>query len=80
MDTENLDSIAVAFEDVLSVLLFFNQDKLNWLPYRRWLNHVMQPESPLSNGKLDEEPYDFEYYGRSTVMILMVLLHWTIIS
>ena len=41
---------------------------------------MMQPESPLSNGKLDEEPYDFEYYGRSTVMILMVQLYWTIIS
>ena len=41
---------------------------------------MMQPESPLSNGKLDEEPYDFEYYGRFVVMILMVQLHWTIIT
>ena len=24
-----------------------------------WLNHMMQPENPLSNGK----SYDFEYYG-----------------
>jgi len=31
----------------------------NWLPYQMWLNHMMQPENPLSNGK----SYDFEYYG-----------------
>ena len=24
---------------------------------------MMQPENPLSNGKLDKEPYDFKYYG-----------------
>ena len=24
-----------------------------------WLNHMMQPENPISNGK----SYDFEYYG-----------------
>ena len=41
---------------------------------------MMQPESSLSNGKLDEEPYDFEYYGQSMVMILMVQLHWTIMT
>lgn len=28
-----------------------------------WLNGMMQPENPLSNGELDEEPYDFEHYG-----------------
>ena len=35
----------------------------NWSPNQMWLNGMMQPEHPLSNGELDEEPYDFEYYG-----------------
>ena len=35
------------------------REKKNWLPYQTWLNHMMQPENPLSNGK----SYDFEYYG-----------------
>ena len=35
----------------------------NWSSNQMWLNGMMQPENPLSNGELDEEPYDFEYYG-----------------
>jgi len=34
----------------------------NWSSYQMWFNGMMQPENPLSNGELDEEPYDFEYY------------------
>ncbi|KAK2547172.1 hypothetical protein P5673_032998 [Acropora cervicornis] len=35
----------------------------NWSPYQTWLNGMMQHDNPLSNGEIDEEPYDFEYYG-----------------
>ena len=35
----------------------------NWSSNQMWLNGMMQPENRLSNGELDEEPYDFEYYG-----------------
>ena len=28
-----------------------------------WLNGMMHHDNPLSNGEIDEEPYDFEYYG-----------------
>ena len=28
-----------------------------------WLNGMTHHDNPLSNGEIDEEPYDFEYYG-----------------
>ena len=37
----------------------------NWSPHQMWLNGMMRHDNPLSNGGLNEEPYDFECYGHN---------------
>ena len=35
----------------------------NWSPYQMWVNGMMHHDNPLAHGGVDEEPFDFEYYG-----------------
>ncbi|XP_031554524.1 uncharacterized protein LOC116291493 [Actinia tenebrosa] len=36
----------------------------NWSPYQLWLNGIMHADNPLTKGKLDEDPVDFQHYGQ----------------
>ena len=67
-DSVHLSTLHLVFQPRINLALcqfteaFNHQNvrtKKNWLPYQMWLNHMMKPENPLSNGK----SYDFEYYG-----------------
>ena len=35
----------------------------NWTPYQMWVNGMMHVDNPLSQGELDENPDDIEFYG-----------------
>ena len=45
----------------------FNHHKMrtaqNWSPYQMWVNNMMNPANPLSNGQPNSLPENFEFYG-----------------
>ena len=45
----------------------FNHHKIriaqNWSPYQMWINNMMNPDNPLSDGQPDQLPEDEQFYG-----------------